>query len=44
MTVARENIIVGKSDFFAARITRMYRYLSDKHFGESDMPKQIHST
>ena len=37
----RDNIIVDKTEHFADRITRMYRYLSDKHLGEKDMLKQI---
>ena len=38
---ARENIIVEKTEEFADRITRMYRYLSEKHLGDKDMLKQI---
>ena len=37
----RENIIVEKTEEFADRITRMYRYLSEKHLGDKDMLKQI---
>ena len=38
---ARENIIVEKTEEFADRIARMYRYLSEKHLGDKDMLKQI---
>ena len=37
----RQNIIVEKSEKFADRITRMYRYLSEKRLGDKDMLKQI---
>ena len=38
---ARENIIVEKTEEFADRIARTYRYLSEKHLGDKDMLKQI---
>ena len=41
MTDSRENIIVEKSERFADRITKMYRYLSEKRSGDKDMLKQI---
>ena len=41
MTDSRENIIVEKSERFADRITKMYRYLSEKRLGDKDMLKQI---
>ena len=41
MTEPRNNIIVEKSENFADRITRMYRYLSDRRLGDKDMLKQI---
>ena len=41
MSELRENIIVEKSESFADRITRMYRYLSEKRQGDKDMLKQI---
>ena len=41
MTTPRNNIIVEKSELFADRITRMYRYLSEKRLGDKDMLKQI---
>lgn len=37
----RVNVIVEKSELFADRITRMYRYLSEKRQGDKDMLKQI---
>ena len=37
----RDNIIVDKSERFADRITKMYRYLSEKRQGDKDMLKQI---
>ena len=41
MAQSRDNIIVEKSDKFADRITNMYRYLSEKRFGDKEMLKQI---
>ena len=41
MTEPRENIIIKKTEHFADRITKMYRYLSDKRQGDKDMLKQI---
>ena len=41
MAVPRENIIIEKTDKFADRITKMYRYLSEKRQGDKDMLKQI---
>ena len=41
MSGARENVIVDKSELFADRITKMYRYLSDKRLGDKDLLKQI---
>ena len=41
MATPRNNIIVEKSELFADRITRMYRYLSEKRLGDKDMLKQI---
>jgi four helix bundle protein len=41
MNESRDNIIVEKTETFADRITRMYRYLSDKRQGDKDMLKQI---
>ena len=41
MIVARENIIMSKTECFADRITKMYRYLSEKRQGDKDMLKQI---
>ena len=41
MTVPRENIIISKTADFADRITRMYKYLSEKRQGDKDMLKQI---
>ncbi len=41
MLERRENIIVEKSERFADRIVRMYKYLSSKKAGNSDMLKQI---
>ena len=41
MTVPRENIIISKTEDFADRITRMYKYLSEKRQGDKDMLKQI---
>ena len=37
----KDNIIVEKTERFADRITKMYRYLSEKRFGDRDMLKQI---
>ena len=41
MSGARDNIIVEKTELFADRITRMYRYLSEQRKGDKDMLKQI---
>ncbi|MBR4897808.1 MAG: four helix bundle protein [Prevotella sp.] len=41
MSGARDNVIVDKSELFADRITKMYRYLSDKRLGDKDLLKQI---
>lgn len=41
MTAPRENIIAEKSELFADRITKMYKYLSEKRQGDKDMLKQI---
>jgi four helix bundle protein len=41
MATLRDNIIVEKSGRFADRITKMYRYLSEKRAGDKDMLKQI---
>ena len=41
MAAHKENIIVEKSELFADRITKMYRYLSEKQQGDKDMLKQI---
>ena len=41
MSAWSDNIIVEKSELFADRITRMYRYLSEKRQGDKDMLKQI---
>lgn len=41
MSGARENVIVGKTENFADRITKMYRYLSEQRLGDKDMLKQI---
>jgi len=41
MAAPRINIIVEKTECFADRITKMYRYLSEKHLGDNDMLKQI---
>ena len=41
MAEPRVNIIVDKAELFADRITRMYRYLSEKRAGDKDMLKQI---
>ena len=41
MTDSRDNIIVEKSEKFADRITKMYKYLSEKRSGDKDMLKQI---
>ena len=41
MTVPRENIIISKTEDFADRITKMYKYLSEKRQGDKDMLKQI---
>lgn len=35
------NIIVEKTEAFADRITRMYRYLSERRLGDKDMLRQI---
>ena len=41
MSDSRDNIIVEKSERFADRIAKMYRYLSEKRQGDKDMLKQI---
>ena len=41
MANSQENIIVEKSERFADRITKMYKYLSEKRSGDKDMLKQI---
>ena len=41
MTEPHNNIIINKTDRFADRITKMYRYLSEKRSGDKDMLKQI---
>lgn len=41
MSARSDNVIVEKSELFADRITRMYRYLSEKRQGDKDMLKQI---
>ena len=41
MAVPRENIIAEKTERFADRITKMYKYLSEKRQGDKDMLKQI---
>jgi four helix bundle protein len=41
MTDSRDNVIVDKSENFADRITKMYRYLSERRLGDKDMLKQI---
>ncbi len=41
MMSLRENIIIEKTESFADRITKMYRYLSEKRQGAKDMLKQI---
>ena len=41
MTGPRENIIISKTESFADRITKMYKYLSEKRSGDKDMLKQI---
>jgi len=41
MSGARENVIVGKTENLADRITKMYRYLSEQRLGDKDMLKQI---
>ena len=41
MSGACENVIVGKTENFADRITKMYRYLSEQRLGDKDMLKQI---
>jgi len=41
MTPARDNIIIRKTELFADRVARMYRYLSEKRAGDKDMLKQI---
>ena len=37
----RENIIISKTESFADRITKMYKYLSEKRQGDKEMLKQI---
>ena len=41
MTGPRENIIISKTESFADRITKMYKYLSEKRQGDKEMLKQI---
>ena len=41
VTARRDNIIIDKSERFADRIAKMYRYLSEKRQGDKDMLKQI---
>ena len=41
MSSGRDNIIVDKTEQFADRIARMYRYLSEKRQDDKDMLKQI---
>ena len=41
MTEPHNNIIINKTDRFADRITKMYKYLSEKRLGDKDMLKQI---
>ena len=41
MMSLRENIIIEKTESFADRITKMYRYLSEKRQGDKDMLMQI---
>ena len=41
MSKSQENIIISKTEDFADRITKMYRYLSEKRQGDKDMLKQI---
>ena len=41
MAAPSGNIIVEKTGLFADRITKMYRYLSEKRAGDKDMLKQI---
>ena len=41
MADSQDNIIVDKSERFADRITKMYKYLSEKRSGDKDMLKQI---
>ena len=41
MGESRENVIVDKVELFADRVTKMYRYLSEKRLGDKDMLKQI---
>ena len=41
MADSQVNIIVDKSEVFADRITKMYKYLSEKRSGDKDMLKQI---
>ena len=41
MTGPRENIIISKTESFADRIAKMYKYLSEKRQGDKDMLKQI---
>ena len=41
MTEQHNNIIINKTDRFADRITKMYKYLSEKRLGDKDMLKQI---
>ena len=41
MATLQNNVIVEKSEHFADRITKMYRYLSEQRLGDKDMLKQI---
>ena len=41
MSGLRENIIISKTESFADRIAKMYKYLSEKRQGDKDMLKQI---
>ena len=41
MATLQTNVIVEKSEHFADRITKMYRYLSEQRLGDKDMLKQI---
>ena len=41
MSGLRENIIISKTESFADRIAKMYKYLSEKRQGDKEMLKQI---